>query len=97
MDNKKGFTKIGSLLEVYLKMNGLEGKYQEKEIQQIWPEIVGPMFAKYTTRILFERGVVMISMSSALARNELLMAKSKLIKALNDRMGKKIIRDVIVR
>ena len=97
MENKNKITKIGSFIDAYLKLNGLDQKYQEKEIQHIWPEVVGPMFQKYTTRLQFERGVVFVSMSSAMARNEPLMAKTKLIKALNDKMGKKIIQDVIIR
>lgn len=94
---KHNTEKIGSILEYYLKVNGLDKKFEEREVKNIWPEVVGPLFARYTTRIEFERGVVFVSMSSAMARNELLMAKSKLVTSYNEKLGKKIVQDVIIR
>ncbi len=94
---KHNTEKIGSILEYYLKVNGLDKKFEEREVKNIWPEVVGPLFARYTTRIEFERGVVFVSMSSAMARNELLMAKSKLVSSYNEKLGKKIVQDVIIR
>lgn len=94
---KDDFKKVNSFLKGYLRANGLEEAFLEREINKKWPEMVGPLFARYTKSIHCRRGIVYIAMTSAMARNELLMKKSTLVNALNKRLGEKSIKDVVIR
>ncbi len=94
---KNNTEKISSLLDYYLKVNGLDKKFEQREVIKMWPEVVGMLFARYTSKVDFMNGVIFVSMTSAMARNELLMAKSKIISTYNERMDKKVVTDLIIR
>ncbi len=95
---KEGKTKtIDELVEQVLRNMGLEQKYKEYEVSQIWPEVVGQMIALRTKSIKVVDGILFVSFDSAVVRNEILMVKEGLVRALNDRVGKKVIKDIVIR
>lgn len=94
---KDDFKKVNSFLKGYLRANGLEETFLERDLTKAWPELVGPLFARYTRSIHFRRGIIYIAMTSAMARNELLMKKSTLISSLNKRLGQKSVKDIVIR
>jgi hypothetical protein len=42
-------------------------------------------------------GKLFVTFSSAVVKNEMLMVKEGLLKALNDRMGREVIKELIIR
>lgn len=95
---KEGKTKtIEELVSQVLKQMGLEQKFKEHEMVELWPEVVGQMIASRTKRVEVRDGRLFVTFSSAVVRNEILMVKEGLVRALNDRMGKEIIRDIVIR
>lgn len=95
---KEGKTKtIEELVSQVLKQMGLEQKFKEHEVVELWPEVVGQMIASRTKRVEVRDGRLFVTFSSAVVRNEILMVKEGLVRALNDRMGKEIIRDIVIR
>lgn len=95
---KEGKTKkIDELVEQVLKQMGLEQKFKEHEVCEVWPEVVGQMIASRTKSVEVVDGKLFVTFTSAVVRNEILMVKEGLIRALNDRVGKNVIRDMIIR
>ena len=95
---KEGRTKtIEELVSQVLKQMGLEQKFKEHEVVELWPEVVGQMIASRTKRVEVRDGRLFVTFSSAVVRNEILMVKEGLVRALNDRMGKEIVRDIVIR
>lgn len=95
---KEGKTKtIEELVSQVLKQMGLEQKFKEHEVVELWPEVVGQMIASRTKRVEVRDGRLFVTFSSAVVRNEILMVKEGLVRALNDRIGKEIIRDIVIR
>lgn len=94
---KDDFKKVNSFLKAYLRSNGLEESFIERDLIKLWPKLVGPLFARYTKSLHYRRGVVYISMTSAMARNELQMKKTTLIDTLNEGLGEKSIKDIMLR
>lgn len=95
---KEGKTRrIDELVDQVLKQMGVFQKFKEHEVCQIWPEVVGQMIASRTKNLEVVDGRLFVSFTSAVVRNEILMVKEGLIKALNDRVGKEVIREMVIR
>lgn len=95
---KEGRTKkIDELATQVLRQMGLEQKFQEHEVYMIWPEVVGQMIASRTKSIQVVDGRLFVTFSSAVVRNEMMMVREGLVKALNDKVGKEVVREIIIR
>lgn len=88
---------LRAVINDLLKQSSLDHRYLAQSVIDEWPEIVGPLFAKYTTNIYESKGTLFVNISSAAAKNELVMAKSILIKNINERVGEEVIKDIVVR
>lgn len=89
--------KIDGLVEAVLKQMGLYQQYKEREICNIWPEVVGQMIASRTKSVSMTNGRLLVAFSSAVVRNEIMMVKEGLIKALNDKLGEQIVKEIVIR
>lgn len=95
---KEGKTKkIDELVDQVLKGMGLYQKLKEHEVCTIWPEVVGQMIASRTQHLEVVDGKLFVTFTSAVVRNEILMVKEGLIRALNDRVGREVVREIIIR
>ena len=88
--------KLDELVGQVLKQLGLESKLKEYEVSEIWPEVVGGMIASRTKSLRISEGKVFVSFTSSVVKNEILMVKEGLIKALNDRVGDNVVKDIVV-
>ena len=94
-DNKT--QKIDELVEAVLKQMGLYQKFNEREVCNVWPEVVGQMIASRTKSVSISEGRLFVAFTSAVVRNEIMMVKDGLIKALNDKLGEQIIKDIVIK
>lgn len=58
---------------------------------------MGAMIAKHTTDIYIKHKQLFVTLDSAALRNELVLAKSKIVKMLNDAVGTEVINEVVLR
>ncbi len=87
---------MDELVEMYLEEMGLSRQFKEREVCQVWPDVVGGMVASRTKSIRITDGKIFVSFTSSVVKNEILMVKEGLIKALNDRIGSDVVKDIIV-
>lgn len=88
---------IKEAIEVLLKTYRLDDKLSEKKLISSWNEIMGKMIANHTTDLYIKNKQLFVSLDSAALKNELLLAKSKIVQMLNDTAGKEIISDIIFK
>lgn len=88
---------VGTIIKDYLKRENLDGKVDEQTLVARWNEVVGPVVNRYTISRYIKDHVMVVQLSSAPLRNELMMHKTRLIDSLNALVGKKIIDDIIIR
>ena len=92
---KEGKTKqIDELVDQVLRNMGLEQKFKEHEVCMIWPEVVGQMIASRTKSVRVMDGKLFVSFTSAVVRNEIMM--EGLIRALNEKVGKEVVKEMII-
>ena len=74
-----------SNIDVY-KRQGLDRKFKECEVSELWPQVVGKFIASKTKNIYMTEGKLFVSFTASVVKNEILMVKEGIIAALNDRL-----------
>lgn len=82
---------IGDLLNTYQ----LRGKFNETYLVTHWEKLMGNCIASRTTRIFINNKKLYLQIDSAPLKNELVMAKSKMIELLNREIGEIVVDEVI--
>ena len=72
----------------------MEQPVLEQRLMTVWPEVVGPMAARLTTRLEIRDGVLYAYIHSAALKNELFIYRFDLVRRLNDAVGGKVIHDI---
>ena len=88
---------LGDIISQVLRVQNLEGPLLEKRAEEAWPKVAGAAFMKYTTAVMAKKGILYVSLSSSIVRNELIMAKKHIIKQINKESGGDVITDIIFR
>ncbi len=88
---------IGEALKEFLKKSRLKGGVQALQIEEIWEKLMGKTIARYTDKIEIINSTLFISSTVAPLKNELLYQKEKIIERVNEALGEKVIKDVVIR
>ena len=94
---KKNTEKIGDVIKEYLKALKIDDKLKEVQLIKSWDEVVGKTIARSTHKIFIRDRKLFVTLNSSVIRNELFMLRDGLKKALNDKVGEKIIDEIILR
>lgn len=84
-------------MDQVLRQMGLEQQFKEHEVCEVWPEVVGQMIASRTKSLNVVEGKFFVTFTSAVVKNEMMMVKEGLTKALNDKVGKEVVKEIIIR
>lgn len=84
-------------LKQFLKQSRLKSSIQALQIEEIWEHIMGKTIAKYTDKIQIINHTLFISTQVAPLKNELLYQKDKIIERVNEALGEKTIREVVIK
>lgn len=94
---KKNTQRIDEVVKEYLKALKIDDKLKEVELIKAWDGIVGKTIAKSTKNIAIRNRVLYVQLNSSIIRNELYMLREGLKKSLNDKVGEKIIDEIVLR
>lgn len=86
---------IGQLIHKYLRQESLEGPLNERRLLDSWPELMGAHIASYTKQLYVRNQTLYVHLSSAVLRQELLMAKDLIIRKLNQNVGAMVITNIV--
>ena len=65
--------------------------------REAWTNLMGNGVNNYTTAIELRNDTLFVSLSSSVLREELSLGKSKIIKLLNEELGKELITKIVLR
>ena len=94
---KKGVSSLEDLLRKMSNRPKLKKKLDGVEALDQLDEILGNNLKKYVTDKYFKNGVIYICLSSSVLRNELSMQKQGLISSVNQSIGKKLVKDIVLK
>jgi predicted nucleic acid-binding Zn ribbon protein len=88
---------LAEAMKDYLKEMNLEGKLLEVSILNSWEEVVGKAISSRTSKVYIKDQILYVKLSSSVARNELLMLREALREKLNEKAGREVIKEIVLR
>jgi len=92
-----GEVSLQDAIKLFLQKSRLKTGIQALRIEDVWVEVMGKTVAKYTDKIQIINSTLFITTSVAPLKNELLFQKEKIIERVNDALGEKTIKEVVIK
>ncbi len=92
-----GEISLQEAIQQFLSHSRLKSSIQALRIEDIWEEIMGKTIAKYTDKIQVINHTLYITSTVAPLKNELLYQKEKIIERVNEALGEKLVREVVIK
>lgn len=91
-----GEISLQDAIKQFLNQSRLKQGIQSLRIEDIWEEIMGKTIAKYTDKIKIINHTLYITSTVAPLKNELLYQKEKIIEMVNEALGEKLVKEVVI-
>lgn len=88
---------IAEAMKDYIREMNLEGKLLEVNLINSWEEMVGKAISSRTSKVYIKDHILYVHLNSSVARNELMMLREALREKLNEKSGKELIREIVLR
>jgi predicted nucleic acid-binding Zn ribbon protein len=88
---------LAEAMKDYIREMNLESKLIEVNLINSWEEVVGRAVSSRTARVYIKDQILYVHLNSSVARNELMMLKEVLREKLNEKAGKEVIKDIVLR
>jgi hypothetical protein len=87
---------LSDAIKQFLKHSRLKGSMQAMQIEEVWENIMGKTVAKYTDKICIYGNKLCITTTIAPLKSELSYQKETIIQRVNEALGEKIIKEVVI-
>ncbi len=88
---------MGEAIQQFLKNSKLKSGVQALQIEDAWEKIMGKTIARYTDKIEIVNSTLFITTNVAPLKNELLYQKEKIKDRVNEAIGEKVIKEVVIK
>lgn len=89
--------KLSEGLREFVSKNKLQTGLDKINVKDVWNEQMGPAIQKYTTTIKLQGSTLYVQLSSSVLREELSYGKEKIVKMMNEELGKELISKLVLR
>lgn len=89
-------TTLGEMIKAFYHDNHRDSALDEQRILDSWNDIVGDFIAAHTLKKSIKNGVFYVKVDADSLRNELIYAKSMLLKKLNSKAENEILKDIVI-
>mgnify|MGYP003625496588 CR=1 FL=1 len=90
-------TSMKDALSAFIQKNKLEKGMNKVDAREAWIRLMGNGVNNYTTEIELRFDTLYISLSSSVLREELSLGKSKIIRMINEEIGKDLVKKLVLR
>ncbi len=87
---------LSDALKEFVEINKLQSGLDKIEVHDSWVKLMGNGVNSYTTSVKLQRETLYVQLSSSALREELSYGKEKIIKMLNEDLGKEIIKKLVL-
>ena len=88
---------LGDALKKFLDKSQLKGSIQALQIEEVWEQIMGKTVARYTDKIQIHGHTLYVNTTIAPLRQELMYQKDKILQRVNEALGEKVIKEVVIK
>ena len=92
---KQKAMQVGTLINQFLREEGLETPYNEYRLIEAWPEVMGQGIANLTSSLQIRNSVLYVRLQSSVLRQELMASRRNLAQRLNEYVGAQVIENII--
>ena len=80
-----------------MKNPKLADRLDELDALEVWKELIGKQLHKYIAEARMIKGSLLIKVKSAPLRNELSYKKTDIIKQINTKLGREIVKEIVLK
>ena len=88
---------LSEVLREYIQKMRMERKLKEVDVVQSWKDLLGKTIAGYTRNIYISQKILYVEISSAVAKNELIMMREEIRKKLNEQAGGEVVDKIVFK
>ena len=92
-----GELSMAEAMKQFLKQSRLKGYVQALQIEDVWETIMGKTIARYTDKLQIFGDKLFITTQVAPLKQELIYQKEKIIQRVNEALGQKVIKEVVIQ
>ena len=94
---KRSEQSMGEALNEILGKGPLSRGLDKVRVADAWKNVMGPAIEKYTDQVKLDQKTLYVSLNSSVLREELSYGREKIIRLLNEELGKELITDLVLR
>ena len=88
---------IGEIIRKLMKSPKLAEKMEELDALDVWKELIGDNLQKFVGGAKMYKGNLYVKLSSSVLRNELSYKKNELKEQINKKLGREIVKEIILK
>ncbi len=88
---------MADALKAFISENKLQKGIDKIDVENAWMHLMGNGVTKYTSEVRLQNDTLFVKLSSAVLREELSYGKEKIIKLINEELGKEVVKKVVLR
>lgn len=88
---------ISNVLGDFIKSNRLQEGLDKVSVNDAWKKVMGKAILNYTTLVQLEGDTLYVQLSSSVLREELSYGRKKIIKMINEELGKDLVENLVLR
>lgn len=88
---------LSELLKEFVDANKLQEGLDKVNVRDAWAQMMGNGVNSYTTAVQLDRDTLYVQLSSSVLREELSYGTDKIIKMLNEALGKELVKKLVLR
>ncbi|WP_370095561.1 DUF721 domain-containing protein [Winogradskyella sp.] len=88
---------IEDILREFVKTNNLQSGLDKVNVREAWANLMGNGVNNYTTAIELKHETLYVQLSSSVLREEWSYGNEKIVKMLNEAIGKEVVKKLVLR
>ena len=88
---------VGDIIRKLMKNPKLADRLDELDALEVWKELIGEQLQKYIAEARIIKGSLLIKVKSAPLRNELSYKKTDIIKQINTKLGREVVKEIVLK
>jgi len=88
---------IQDVLKNFISHNKLQGGIDKIEVKEVWFRLMGNGVANYTEEVELRKDTLYVKLTSSVLREELMFGREKIIKLINQEIGKEVVKALVLR
>ncbi|GIZ09962.1 DUF721 domain-containing protein [Flavobacterium sp. UMI-01] len=88
---------VGAVIQQFIEGHRLQSGMDQVNVKEAWANLMGNGVNRYTQNVALKNSTLYVELTSSVLREELSLGKSKIIKMINEEIGRDVVTNVVLR